>query len=77
MLDRQRIQNLDKLGHAAVGAACALAGTLLGFPRLGLLACYGYALGKEVWDYFRKDRVPDGLDALATMTGGLAVHALR
>lgn len=41
-------------------------------PAVGLIAVAVVAVGKEIYDYFNRDRhTPELLDALATIAGGL------
>jgi hypothetical protein len=42
-------------------------------PAVGMVAVTVAAVGKEVYDWFRRDRhTPDLWDAVATMAGGVA-----
>lgn len=63
-----RIQNWDKIVHMGFGAIAALS------PWYPILAVLVVAFGKEVYDYYHRDKhTPDGLDAIATIVGGMVV----
>ena len=63
-----RIQNWDKIVHMGFGAIAALS------PWYPMLAILVVAFGKEVYDYYHRDKhTSDGADAVATIVGGLVV----
>ena len=63
-----RIQNWDKIVHMGFGAIAALCPT---YPMIAILVV---AFGKEVYDYYHPDKhTCDGVDAMATIVGGLVV----
>lgn len=63
-----KVQNWDKVVHMGFGAIAALS------PIYPMAAILAVAFGKEVYDYFHQDKhTCDGLDAVATIVGGLIV----
>ena len=71
-----RIQNWDKIVHMGFGAIAALS------PWYPILAILVVAFGKEVYDYYHRDKhTSDGADAVALVRGdflfphGLGDHA--
>ena len=63
-----RIQNWDKIVHMGFGAIAALS------PWYPMLAVLVVAFGKEVYDYYHRDKhTSDGADAVATIVGGFVV----
>ena len=65
------MENLDKAEHFLIGAIVALC------PIYPMLAVLIVAWGKELYDYFHKDKhTCDALDAIATIVGGLVTLQL-
>lgn len=65
------MENLDKAQHFILGALAAL------FPIYPMLAVLIVAWGKELYDYFHKDKhTCDAMDAIATIVGGLTMLQL-
>ena len=65
------MENLDKAQHFFVGAIVALC------PIYPMVAVLIVAWGKELYDYFHKDKhTCDALDAIATIVGGLVTLQL-
>lgn len=73
----------DKIGHALAGALIAVAVSVLAAafsapaglgPLLGALVAGVAGGAKEVWDWRHRDEgsVPDPIDALVTLAGGVA-----
>ena len=62
----------DKQGHFIVGLIAYMAFHFIGVAvGLGVVAVL--AVGKEIYDWFHRDRhTPDLWDAVATMAGGVA-----
>jgi len=62
----------DKQGHFIVGLIAYMAFHFVGVAvGLGVVAVL--AVGKEIYDWFHRDRhTPDLWDAVATMAGGVA-----
>ena len=61
----------DKLAHFAVGVLIYAAAHFVS-PIIGLAAVAVAAVGKEIYDWFHRDKhTPDVWDAVATMLGGL------
>lgn len=62
------MENRDKLEHFILGAVVAFS------PIYPLLAVIIVAFGKELYDYYHKDKhTCDAMDAIATIVGGLVV----
>jgi hypothetical protein len=62
----------DKALHIIAGVLAYAAFHFIS-PAAGLVAASVAAVGKEIYDYFNKDRhTPDVWDAVATMAGGVA-----
>lgn len=65
------MENFDKAQHFLVGAIVALC------PIYPMLAVLLVAWGKELYDYFHKDKhTCDAMDAIATIVGGLTMLQL-
>lgn len=61
----------DKLAHF-IGGAVIYAVAHFVSPFIGLTAVAVAAVGKEIYDWFHRDKhTPDVWDAVATMLGGL------
>ena len=61
----------DKLAHFAVGTLIYAAAHFVS-PIIGLAAVAVAAVGKEIYDWFHRDKhTPDVWDAVATMAGGV------
>lgn len=61
----------DKIAHFAVGTLIYAAAHFVS-PVMGLVAVAVAAVGKEVYDWFRRDKhTPEVMDAIATMLGGV------
>ena len=67
MINFSKIQNYDKIAHFVVGAIVALC------PIYPMLAVLVVAFGKEIYDYYHPNHTCDGLDAIATIVGGLTM----
>lgn len=62
----------DKALHIIVGVLAYMVFHFVS-PVVGLAAAAVAAVGKEVYDWFHRDRhTPDVWDAVATMAGGVA-----
>ena len=62
------MENYDKAWHFVFGAVAALS------PLYPLVAILLVAIGKEVYDFFHKDKhTCDAMDAIATIVGGLTM----
>lgn len=60
--------NQDKIYHLIAGALSAL------IPVEPMLFVIFFAFGKELYDYYYSDKhTCDGLDAIATIVGGLVM----
>ena len=70
MIALSKIQNYDKIAHMAFGAIAALS------PWYPMLAVLFVAFGKEIYDYYNSKHTCDGLDAIATIVGGLVMLSL-
>ena len=67
----------DKILHFAVGALISLGVTAVAGPVAGVCAALLIGCAKEwIWDAWMKRGDFDGLDALATVLGGIASAAL-
>lgn len=63
--------NSDKVWHLLFGVIAALC------PLYPMVAVLIVAFGKELYDYFHKDKhTCDAMDAIATIVGGLVVLQL-
>lgn len=61
----------DKLGHYAAGTLIYAVGHFVS-PVVGLALVALAAVGKEIYDWFHRDKhTPEIADAVATMLGGL------
>lgn len=61
----------DKMGHYIAGTLLYATGHFVS-PVFALTIVAIAAVGKEVYDYLHRDRhIPDGMDAVATMLGGV------
>ena len=61
----------DKVLHIIAGVVIYAAAHFVS-PAVGLGAVAIAAVGKEIYDYFNRDRhAPEVMDALATIIGGL------
>lgn len=64
------MKGIDKVYHLLAGFLIAL---VFGFinPSLGIVTAALAGVGKEIYDKYVKKSVPDPLDALATVLGGV------
>lgn len=62
----------DKQGHFIIGLIAYMAFHFVSV-MVGLILVAVLAIGKEIYDWFHRDRhTPDVWDAVATMAGGVA-----